>query len=98
VTDEFQMFVPTAFTPTNDDRNEVFKPIIHGFNGNKYNFKIFDRWGVKIFETNNYEEPWIGNINGGDYYAQEDVYVWLVLVTDKYGNEHKAQGHVTLVR
>lgn len=98
VIDEFQMYVPTAFTPTDDGRNEVFKPVVHGYRGDKYSFKIFDRWGNKIFETDDYDEPWIGNVNGGNYYAQEDVYVWLVLVTDKQGTEHKAQGHVTLIR
>jgi hypothetical protein len=43
-----------------------------------YEFKVFDRWGVKVFETNDPEEPWIGDFRDGTHYVQDDVYVWQI--------------------
>ncbi|RFC55841.1 PKD domain-containing protein [Brumimicrobium aurantiacum] len=87
-------YVPTAFTPDNDDYNEVFLPIIYDVTD--YQFEIYDRWGSKIFETTNTKEGWNGRVNGK--IAKDGVYIWRI----KYRNHreifHEHQGHFSLLK
>lgn len=93
------LYVPNAFTPSGDGLNEVFLPIVSGVDESEYSFRIFDRWGNKIFETDKTDEPWLGNINGGDHYVQNDVYVWQIICKDLISAETKDfKGHVTIIR
>jgi gliding motility-associated-like protein len=69
------------FTPNGDDRNDRFYPF-HDANISQYEIDkqmdffemtIYDRWGKKVFETNEYAKPWDGKVNGtnqddGTYY------------------------------
>jgi gliding motility-associated-like protein len=96
---ELLVYVPSAFTPDNDGLNEVFKPIVTGFEPETYQFSIFNRWGEQIFTTDSTNAAWNGSVNGGDYYAPNGVYVWTVEVTDAYSAERRQlRGHVTLIR
>lgn len=96
---EHVIFVPNAFTPDNDGLNDIFLPHLMGFDESTYTLQIFDRWGKMIFTTNDVREPWTGDVDGGTFYAKDDVYNWQILVKD---NEHaeylKFRGHVTLLR
>jgi hypothetical protein len=38
--------------------------------------RIYDRWGTLVFFTTDPEAGWTGNVNGGAYFAQPDMYVW----------------------
>ena len=88
IDDKITVFVPNAFTPASDGIgdgiNDAFKPYIRGVNLiQKYTFQIFDRWGTLIFETNDYDEYWKGDVlrssgDNFDYFAQNDVYNWKV--------------------
>jgi PKD repeat protein len=71
-----QVWVPNAFTPEQDGLNEIFLPIIKGAKPDGYHFMIFDRWGTLIFESFDIGEPWIGDIRGGNGFAQDGTYVW----------------------
>ena len=64
---------PNAFTPNNDSANDVFRPV---FNcpAVSMHLQVFDRWGNKVFETNDPKGGWDGKIKGTD--AASDVYVW----------------------
>ena len=55
--------IPNAFTPNGDGINDVFKPTINMQIVN-YVFTIYNRWGKKVFETNDYTRGWNGDING----------------------------------
>lgn len=92
---EFRFWVPNAFTPTGDGLNDIFLPIVIGVED--YQLEIFDRWGEKIFFTNNTKQGWNGYYKG--VLCKEDVYVWKIsfknVVSRKY-EEHL--GHVTLLR
>ena len=59
---------------------------------------IFDRWGNRIFYTTDLEKGWDGRANGGSTAAQQDVYIYVVNLTDVFGEKHKYVGHFTLVR
>tara|TARA_R110000796_G_scaffold224149_1_gene340455 strand:+ start:717 stop:1247 length:531 start_codon:yes stop_codon:yes gene_type:complete len=54
----FQFFIPNSFTPNGDDYNEIF--YVHGADeGEIKSFIIYNRWGEKVYETDN-NEPWDG--------------------------------------
>ena len=66
-----------------------------------YNLRIYNRWGVLIWETTDPEEYWLGEVGAnGEYYSQNDVYVWQIEVrSDLWGDiAKKLLGHVTIIR
>ena len=94
-----QVWVPSAFTPEQDGLNEVFLPIIQGASPEGYHLEIFDRWGTLIFETFDADEPWIGDIRGGNGFAPDGAYVWRLEV--QYLNDRRLKvftGYVTVLR
>lgn len=56
-------FIPNAFTPNGDGRNDYFRPKILG-NFTHFQVLIFNRWGQKVFQSNNPDIYWDGTING----------------------------------
>ena len=56
------LWVPTAFTPNNDNINDKLKFI--GENITAFNVKIFDRWGSIVYESNEIKAPWDGTMKG----------------------------------
>ncbi|MEC9209448.1 MAG: gliding motility-associated C-terminal domain-containing protein, partial [Bacteroidota bacterium] len=71
-----QLFVPTAFTPNDDEHNELF--VIKGIFVETFNIKIFDKWGEQLFESDTMEKYWDGTfknkkIQQGTYYYHIEV-------------------------
>lgn len=60
---EPDLFVPTAFTPNKDGKNDILKPIAVGITQLNF-FRIYNRWGQLVFETKELEKGWDGTING----------------------------------
>lgn len=90
--------VPNAFTP--GGYNSTLKVIINRFNGTgvatlNY-FRIYDRWGNKIFETTNIDEGWDGTFNGKP--APFGVYVYDAQAITSDGKLFDKHGNVTLIR
>lgn len=94
VENEFLVFVPNAFTPNHDRKNELFVPVLSG--QKFFGMKIYDRWGQEIFATKELERGWDGTFKGLD--CKEDVYVWKLDVAGKNGEHRLLTGHVTLYR
>lgn len=91
----FTFYIPNAFTPSNDQKNELFYG--KGTNYKSITMQIFNRWGEKIFDKTGTEPPiWNGTLNGVD--CQIDVYVYQFFVTDIFDEIHVYRGRVTLVR
>lgn len=93
---ESTFYIPNSFTPNGDYLNDVFTG--KGLEITAFEMQIFDRWGNKIFETDDLDKGWDGTVRGGSVIAQEDVYVYKVRLTDFDGNEHVYTGHVNLVK
>jgi len=93
---DFTFYIPNSFTPNGDGVNDMFYG--YGIGVTTYNMVIFDRWGNNIFGTEDIKKGWDGRANGGQNVAQQDVYVYIVKLTDVFGKEHKYIGKVTLVR
>ena len=86
--------LPNAFTPGNGPNNE-FKIIIQGIATLNY-FRIFNRWGNLVFETNNINQGWNGEYNGVP--QPMDVYVYEVEAVTSTGEIFKKHGNTTLLR
>jgi gliding motility-associated-like protein len=89
--------IPNAFTPNGDGLNDKFR--IFGTppeNITKYNFQIYDRWGLRIFSTTNIEEGWDGISKG--QYCPSGVYVWEIFYEDSKKTRVTNRGTVMLLR
>jgi len=89
------VFVPTAFTPNADGRNDIAKPILAGIKKLNY-FRIFNRWGQLVYETQQEGQGWDGRING--QLQGTHVFVWTVSATDYLDQSYFAKGTLTLIR
>jgi gliding motility-associated-like protein len=89
------IFVPTGFTPNNDGRNDVIRPIAVGIQKINY-FRIFNRWGQMVFSTTTNGQGWDGRI-GGTLQAT-NTFVWLVSAVDYLGKPYFQKGVTTLIR
>lgn len=91
------LFIPDAFSPNGDGLNDVFRPVVNeNFGIADYELYIFDRFGRKLFSTNDYLEGWDGTISGSN--APIGVYNYLIIVKGKSGKQNRHQGHLTLIR
>ena len=59
---EFRLFVPNSFTPNGDGINDIFLP--KGIFVSAYNVQIFNRWGEKVFESDDINRGWDGRFKG----------------------------------
>lgn len=88
------LWVPNAFTPRGDQLNEIFKPV--GENLHTYRFRVYNRWGQLLFETNDQEKGWNGFFDGKQ--APVGAYVWDVFFIDRSGKEKLQTGSFQLIR
>ena len=86
--------VPTAFTPNGNGVNDMV--FVKGFGIGKMNFKIFDRWGVKMFETEDQYVGWDGTFNGKK--QPQDVYRYFLSIEMTNGKKFYKDGDITLIR
>ena len=96
LTIERVMVIPNAFTPNNDGLNDLLK-VMHNSTIISINyFKIFNRAGNQIFETNNINEGWDGKINGS--IADADAYYWIVEYNTWDHKVFKVKGSTLLIK
>ncbi len=89
------VFVPNAFTPNNDGKNDVLRPIVAGMKRFDY-FNVYNRWGQLVFTTSTDGHGWDGTINGEK--QASNSYVWMVKAVDFNGSPYFQKGTVTLIR
>lgn len=92
------IYIPNSFSPNGDGVNEVFSIYSHGISTDNFELWIFDRWGNKLFYTQDLYEGWNGSKNNKGEIMQEDVYVYRVNYRDLEGHKKKIIGHVTIVK
>lgn len=88
------VYMPNAFTPNDDDVNDVFTPQLLDIVS--YEFLIFNRWGQLVFSSQEIGEGWDGKFNGEP--AKSEVYVYTLVALTKRGQVKEYKGHVTLIR
>lgn len=90
-----EIYVPTAFTPNDDGKNDILKALPVGISQFRY-FVVYNRWGQRIFYTANPALGWDGRIQGQP--VAGDTYVWMAEGIDDKGNTISRKGTVTIVR
>lgn len=87
--------LPTTFTPNGDGVNDII--FIKGWGIKEVlEYKIFNRWGELVFETDDELVGWDGYYKG--VLQNNDIYVYKVQVIDWRDEEQVLEGHINLVR
>ena len=89
------VFVPNAFTPNGDGKNDVLRPIAVGIKEIDY-FRIYNRWGQEVYTTQVNGRGWDGTINGTP--QPTGSYVWMVKATDYKGLPYFSKGTIVLIK
>ena len=89
------LYVPTAFTPNGDGKNDIFRPMLFG-DVERFHFAIYNRWGTLIFQTRTHGQGWDG------YYANKlqdnQVYAWICTYQLAGQPQRVEKGTVLLVK
>jgi gliding motility-associated-like protein len=88
------VYVPNLFSPNADGINDVLG--IYGFSVKEVEFRIYDRWGELIFQTNSMASTWDGTFKGST--LNSAVFVYTLQVTYMDGREQLQHGNITLIR
>jgi len=86
---DMHVYIPNIFSPNNDGENDIL--FVRGKGIETLDFIIYNRWGEKIFESNDVNIGWDGTFKGNK--VEADVFVYIVkgkyrnnVQFDKYGN------------
>ena len=90
----YSIYIPNAFTPNGDMKNESFGPDLRAGGYKFYNIKIYSRWGEVIYNKDN--QHWDGTIN--DNLAQKGVYSYSITVNDFKNRPFIYTGLINLIR
>jgi gliding motility-associated-like protein len=89
------IYVPTAFSPNGDGKNDILKPINVGIKEFRF-FRIFNRWGQLVFSSKDPSLGWNGKVKGVE--QATSTFVWVAEGKDYNGNLVSRTGSVTIVR
>lgn len=93
---DYMVYIPNAFTPNNDKFNNEFKIVANGFINEGFVFRVFDRWGLLMFETHDINKGWDGTFQNEK--CPIDHYAYTVTILDYRRRSHEYVGTITLVR
>lgn len=91
-------FLPNAFTPNEDGKNEIFEGVGYFRGIRDYRMNIWNRYGQLIFESQDVETGWNGRYNNSGKYAPNGVYVYRVSFMGPRGEMEMYEGVATLIR
>ena len=86
--------VPSAFTPGRNGLNGRIS--VEGFGIGQMQWRIYNRWGQMVFESNSIKSSWDGNFNG--QLQPLDVYSYTLDVVFTNGEKYRKTGDITLLR
>jgi gliding motility-associated-like protein len=89
------IYVPSAFTPNLDSRNDFLKPFMIGIKELVY-FKVFNRWGELVYETKSINPGWNGRYKGIP--LQSHTLVWMLQGIGADNKVYNAKGTTVLIR
>jgi len=92
---EFEVFVPSAFSPNHDQHNDYFK--LPSLNKNKLiRLSIFNRWGQMIYSTTDANKGWDGTFSNAP--QPTGIYIYSLEMETLDGKRISKKGTVVLVR
>ena len=89
------IFVPTAFTPNGDRKNDILKPICVGITKLDF-FRVYNRWGQLVYETSTFDTGWDGKF--ADKEQASGTYVFMAQGEDYTGKIIFKKGTAVLIR
>ena len=89
------IYIPSAFSPNGDGINDCFR-VVSPPALSDFKLLIFNRWGEKLFETNNVTGCWDGTYKGVD--VMGDSYVFLISFKCTSGKVISKKGTVSVVK
>jgi gliding motility-associated-like protein len=92
---EIVLVMPNVFTPNGDEINDYFHPIqIKGIK--QATLTICNRWGQKLFETDDLLTGWDGKYNSTS--CSDGIYFWIIEYVTITNESHGATGSLTLIK
>ncbi len=95
VVTDFDVYVPTAFTPNGNSNNDILIPYPVGIKQLNY-FKVFNRYGQLIYSTKQFGTGWDGKINGK--LQPLGSYVWILQAVNVLGQIINKSGTTILLK
>jgi gliding motility-associated-like protein len=91
------IYIPNAFTPNRDTRNDVMR-VRSNFADQITEFRwiIYDRWGQEVYSSDDINDSWDGTVGGDD--LAPDVYGYWLRLTCPRGEPFIKQGNITILR
>lgn len=98
--EECNIYIPNAFTPDNDGYNDGWEIVLDPECWTDVKVQVISRWGNIVWESYDVNNlVWNGNFRGGDYYVQNEMYLWWFQARKVGTAEVKElRGHVTILR
>ena len=94
---DYRLYIPNAFSPNGDGANDVYE-IFGNKKAIKYlDFRVFNRWGEKIYESNDINFKWDGRYKGNLLPPAEYVYFLSIVFLDAH-TEPQNKGTITILR
>ncbi len=90
-----RVFLPNAFTPNGDGRNETFGISNPFAVPDLISFEVFDRWGGRLFSSESAHEQWDGRAGGKE--VNPGIFLWRLHYRCQ-GEEKVRSGSLTLIR
>lgn len=91
-----EIYVPSSFTPNDDDKNDYFYPMCQ-CDYQYFFMTIYDRWGNLVYSTSNINAKWDGRFKGN--LCPDDVYVYKIEAIQKNSDKKVVKsGHISLFR
>ncbi len=92
-----ELFVPNVFSPNGDGKNDVLDVKFNPDCVTDFNMLIFDRWGEKVFESNDINLSWDGRYKGNALDDATFVY-YLKISLLNYDTTVSKKGNVSIVK
>jgi len=96
-TSSLTVYAPTAFTPDHDGHNDVWK-LVTSADVTSLELKIYDRWNNLVYQTQDLDHWWQGDVQDGDYFAPDGVYTWAAVLRGDQYQVRSIKGHIVLIR
>ena len=90
-----EIIIPNIFTPNNDNTNDTF--LIRGSNLSNFTCKIYDRWGLLVYQWFDINSGWNGKDKSGAV-STDGTYYHVVSYTDNTGKTITKNGFFQLLR
>ena len=88
------LFIPTAFSPNDDNQNDVL--YVRGSGIDQLSLKIYDRYGQMVFETTDINQGWDGSFKGKP--LSNNVFTYYLSGSYQSGEIIDQKGTISLVR